>query len=412
MRLYSYQPLQTKDDAILYTIKINQDCRMKKTIYIVLLMVTIVITLYTGYYASTTRSEAQPIVVATSTEDIATTTEAIDPKLILTTQSGKKVTILETNPNGQSLSSITILPDGFATTTPITLETNKLTNFFLADLNNDTFDELVMITQAQGSGTYGDAIIYTTIEDKGLLPVTIPTLQEKDTTKGGLFEGYTGHDTFTMQDGTLVREFPTFTATDTANIPTGPTRKIFYTMSEKDGMYTILFSKTKIVGQIVPATTTPTQLKASSSPIVSTTKATTTQSTPKATTTPTVISQQQATTTAPATPSPLVATSWIWTKASADGLTAQAPAGDKFVLTFDKDTTMHSTTDCNALSGSYTATKDTLRFGALTSTLMFCEGSKESIYSELLAKTQSYVMTSSELTLTLSDKGVLTFKKK
>jgi heat shock protein HslJ len=377
---------------------------MKKTIYIVLLMVTIVITLYTGYYASTTRSEAQPIVVATSTEDTATITETIDPKHTLITKSGKMVSVFETNPNGQSLSMITILPSGFASTTPLTLETNKLTNFFLADLNNDTFDELVITTQAQGSGTYGDAIIYTTIEDKGLLPVSIPTLQEKDTTKGGLFEGYTGHDTFSMQDGALVREFPTYAATDTINFPTGPTKKVYYILSEKNGMYTILFSKTKTLEQVVSATTTPTLQKATSTAI---------QLAPKATTTPTITVSPQPATTAPQVPSPLLGTSWIWVSASAEGVTADAPAGEKFVVTFDaKSTSVSSKTDCNTITGDYTTSSGTLRFGTFATTMMFCDGSQESIYSELLSKTRSYLLSNNKLILTLSDKGTMTFKKK
>lgn len=210
---------------------------MQKPIYVFLLLITTLLIGHTLYYSFTHQPAAiSPVFTetASSTELAASTTTVPAPNTLLTTQSGKTITVTETNPNGESLSTILITSAGFASNTPITLETNTLTHFFLADLNQDTYDELILITTAQGSGSYGEAIIYTTTNDQGLVPVTIPQLKEEDTKKGGLFEGYMGHDTFTLASGTvLTREFPTYTASDTESLPTGPVKKVFYTLTLK-----------------------------------------------------------------------------------------------------------------------------------------------------------------------------------
>jgi heat shock protein HslJ len=358
---------------------------MKKNIYIVLSIVTTSLLLYTGYYTYTHTGTPSVAVVATSTPQVATSTIEDPHTKTLTTKTGKTITIKETNPVGESLSTITITPAGFATNTPITLEKNKLTDSFLLDMNKDTFDELVLITTAQGSGSYGEATIFTTTKDGELLPVKVPDITEDDTKKGSLFEGYTGHDSFSIVNGVLVREFPTSNASDTNSLPTGPKRKVIYNLNEKDGAYSVVFAKDTMTTATTTSTTTTPLATATTTPV---TKASTT-----------IVST-------------LPGTSWVWASAVASGTTITAPKGNKFVITFDKGTAMHSTTDCNSLSGEYIISKDTVRFGALTSTLMFCEGSQESVYSELLSKARFFKIQDNTLTFILSDKGTMAFTLK
>ena len=97
---------------------------------------------------------------------------------------------------------------------------------------------------------------------------------------------------------------------------------------------------------------------------------------------------------------------------SATGTITKAPTGEKFTLTFDKNNQMHSTTDCNGLSGTYTVNKDSLLFGPFISTLMFCDGSQESVYSQLLSKTSLYKIQDSTLLLTMTSKETMTFTLK
>lgn len=215
---------------------------MQKTFYVLLFLITTALIGYTGYYVFTHQNGQTAQASATTTPQVLTPVVE-NPKNILTTKTGKKITIKETNPAGESLSTITITPEGFATNTPLTLERNKLTDFFLTDMNNDTYDELVIITTASGSGSYGELDIFTTSKDAELIPVTIPKITEDDTKRGSLFEGYMGHDSFVANNGTLVREFPIYTKTDTNENPTGGKQKILYTLTEKDNLYTITFTK-------------------------------------------------------------------------------------------------------------------------------------------------------------------------
>lgn len=226
---------------------------MQKPIYIFLILITVALIGYTLYYTLTHQEsttlliEGSQVASTTSLTDTLTSTSTeVQPKNILTTKSGKTIQVDETNPNGESLSTVVITPTGFASNTPITLEINKLKDFFLADLNNDSFDELILISQTAGSGSYGEAFIYTTLHDQGLLLVSVPQLQEEDVQKGGLFEGYMGHDIFTINNSTLTREFPTYTASDTESSPSGPAKKIIYSLVIKGSSTpSVIFTENK-----------------------------------------------------------------------------------------------------------------------------------------------------------------------
>lgn len=245
---------------------------MKRYIYILLCVIALGLLGYTAYYVMSHQTKT-PIVTETPTP-VATTTPQVEDKNTYTTRSGKKITLVETNPVGESLSTIMITPEGFATNTPIVLETNKLTNSFYYDLNNDNFEELIITTVAQGSGSFGEVFLYTTASSTRLLPVEIPEMTEDDTKKGALFEGYMGHDSFSIIDGKLVREFPTYTKTDTNNEPTGPRKSIVYSLVEKKGVYSITFIKNTATSSMSLSQTVP-GMPTTSSTTVRTTSTTT-----------------------------------------------------------------------------------------------------------------------------------------
>jgi hypothetical protein len=224
---------------------------MKRNIYIILSVATLGFLSYTSYYTITHINTPTVAVVATSTPVVATSTP-VEDKTLHVTSSGKKIRVTETNPDGESLSTITITTEGFATNTPIVLETNKMTNVLYTDLNNDSQEELIVTTMSAGSGSFGEVFIFTTASSTVLLPVTIPKMTENDTKKGALFEGYMGHDSFTLLGNTLVREFPTYKKEDTNDEPTGPTKRIIYSLVEKNGMYSIVF----VQGTSTPAAQT------------------------------------------------------------------------------------------------------------------------------------------------------------
>ncbi len=259
---------------------------MKRAIYATLSILSAISISYVIYYVYSHKIEPTPIVEAPAPV-IATTTPQKVEVPVYTTKSGKKIKVEETNPSGESLSTITISTEGFATNTPIVLETNRLTNYFYADLNNDSFEELIITTTAQGSGSFGEAFIYTSASSTILIPVTIPELTEKDSLKGGLFEGYMGHDSFMFENNKLTREFPTYKATDIQSEPTGPKRAILYNLQEKNGAYFITYTKASTTLQMIATTTQSiaTSTQANSKQIQATS---TNQTQQKATGTPTI----------------------------------------------------------------------------------------------------------------------------
>jgi heat shock protein HslJ len=100
---------------------------------------------------------------------------------------------------------------------------------------------------------------------------------------------------------------------------------------------------------------------------------------------------------------------WEWKSVSyTDGrVIAPRVAGD-FKLTFLSDGTYSMTTDCNGGGGTYTVSDDIISFGDIQSTLMYCEGSQEQAFHEILRTAARYYFTSrGELIFELTRDGGL-----
>ncbi len=84
----------------------------------------------------------------------------------------------------------------------------------------------------------------------------------------------------------------------------------------------------------------------------------------------------------------------------------------KFSISFKKDGTFTATTDCNHVGGKYTASKGKIKISDTYTTLMYCEGSKESDFTKLLSQFQIYHFTGKgELVIDLMyDSGSVVFK--
>lgn len=81
---------------------------------------------------------------------------------------------------------------------------------------------------------------------------------------------------------------------------------------------------------------------------------------------------------------------WKWVSTTySDGkkLTAKS---SKFVITFSKDGTFSSSTDCNSIAGKYSDDDKKIELTDMVSTLMACEGSQESEYVKALSQVSSY----------------------
>ena len=101
--------------------------------------------------------------------------------------------------------------------------------------------------------------------------------------------------------------------------------------------------------------------------------------------------------------SALIGTTWRWEKLiQADG-SIVTPRSDVFSVTFGTDGKMTGKTDCNGFFGSYQLGSDgILSFGALGSTMMFCDNSQESVFTGAIQNVSSYGFEANgDLTLTL-----------
>ena len=109
----------------------------------------------------------------------------------------------------------------------------------------------------------------------------------------------------------------------------------------------------------------------------------------------------------------LTSSSWSWQHTDLlSGEKMTAPAGDKFVLSFQAEGRMGSLTDCNSIGGIYSIDGEVLSMGQFAMTKMFCEGSAEMEYANQLGLANSYIIEGDELRLNLNrDYGVMVFKR-
>lgn len=116
-----------------------------------------------------------------------------------------------------------------------------------------------------------------------------------------------------------------------------------------------------------------------------------------------------------ATVSRMIANPWIWEKTVMNDDTTILPNKvDAFSVTFTEDGNVSGTTDCNGFGGSYNVgLGNTITFGPFMSTLMFCEGSQEAVFSKNVSDSNMVFFTEEgNLVLLLPyDSGSVIFKK-
>lgn len=99
---------------------------------------------------------------------------------------------------------------------------------FLADLDGNGYEEIYLLTQSAGSGSYGNIYGIGSNRDRSATPIYVRPITTKQKEPNGLFEGYSGHDKFMLKGDKLYREFPVYEKTNTNSRPTGGTKKIQY----------------------------------------------------------------------------------------------------------------------------------------------------------------------------------------
>jgi hypothetical protein len=128
---------------------------------------------------------------------------------------------LSITPTGLSVDNKTVTHD-------ITGET--ILNAEIADMNKDGYPEVLVYTQSHGSGSYGNVIGYSVNNGKSMSQITYPEVAENPK----INPGYSGHDSFSLANGTLHQRFPIYKDGDTNANPTGKTRQVEYQLKDAE----------------------------------------------------------------------------------------------------------------------------------------------------------------------------------
>lgn len=102
---------------------------------------------------------------------------------------------------------------------------------------------------------------------------------------------------------------------------------------------------------------------------------------------------------------------WVNTKINNDEIITPKKS-DAFSINLKDDGSVDGTTDCNNFFGKYEISGNKISFGELGSTLMFCDGSQENIFTKSLSEIESYFISeNNNLILQLKmDTGSMIFK--
>ncbi len=92
---------------------------------------------------------------------------------------------------------------------------------------------------------------------------------------------------------------------------------------------------------------------------------------------------------------------WRWQSGTNDGADITLTNPEKYTLTFTTEGTVSGATDCNGFGGSYTQADGTLTMTDFMSTLMYCEGSTEQTFTNLLSRQTLTMQTISDTELVL-----------
>jgi hypothetical protein len=101
------------------------------------------------------------------------------------------------------------------------------------DLDGNGLPEIYIFTCSAGSGSYGEVIAYSASSEGPPRAIAITPLNSDPAS----YEGYMGHDAFTLHGNTLLRTFPIYKKNDPNAAPSGGTRQIRYGLVHTDKGY-------------------------------------------------------------------------------------------------------------------------------------------------------------------------------
>ena len=116
-------------------------------------------------------------------------------------------------------------------------EVDPILTMYNSDLNKDGLEELFLITQSTGSGSYGTIYGYHMNKDKSIAEIIVPEISQSDLSEGSVFNGYSGHDSIYIDKNKLYRKFPIFKTGDENCCPTGGDKTIQYILKSNKSLW-------------------------------------------------------------------------------------------------------------------------------------------------------------------------------
>ena len=150
-----------------------------------------------------------------------------------------------TCPNDSSLSTLTIVPAGLTIDNSIisTEIDGTVTEAEIGDLDKNGSPEIYVYITSAGSGSYGSLVAYSSNNNKSITPIYLPPLEEDETN----FQGYMGHDEFTLMEGHIARRFPIYKKDDSNANPTGGTRQLLYKLVPGEASWLLKVTRSTIL---------------------------------------------------------------------------------------------------------------------------------------------------------------------
>lgn len=148
------------------------------------------------------------------------------------TTSGKQFIVTADYSQGSSICDIAIETNGFENRNSLHNigPSDPIKEIFVADLDFNGFDEIYIITISAGSGSYGTVHGFGSNKDKSATPIYVPKPTKNQLEKGGIFEGYRGHDAFELANGILTNTFPIYNNSNTNSLNSGKSRTLSYSL--------------------------------------------------------------------------------------------------------------------------------------------------------------------------------------
>ncbi|MBS3797834.1 PliI family lysozyme inhibitor of I-type lysozyme [Pseudoalteromonas sp. BDTF-M6] len=142
---------------------------------------------------------------------------------------------------GEGENRLTIAPFGLSISNEAVSHriNGRVVSAEIEDLNSDGSPELLVFTQSDGSGSYGEVIGYSVNNKKSMSQIYFQPVTEQPM----ISAGYMGHDEFAIVETSLVQRFPVYGENDTNAGPTKKMRQVQYKLVDGEAMRRFVIDK-------------------------------------------------------------------------------------------------------------------------------------------------------------------------